>query len=351
MKISNFFFILADTLAHSNNFGASLKLLKKLCTVDPSNKELNRTILLRMAQLNCQLKKPEDALSFVSKVLEIDPKCLVAASIQAECLFQNYILVEAVAKCDEILTFVTVPDLVKENVIKTKEKALESIGKLKASQRDTETKENTAYSNNEENESERIKFYIQQTRSFIDQKDFERALEEAKKAVKIGLQYCISVPETTICFLSLGMIEEVTVLNRTQNDENILAALATLNDCNTMMSTMDINRADDLLKIVENAQTFAPACINYRNSKVKYLIKLGRYIEAEKIICEVLKMYPKHYEMTFNQCLNYYHQGEMEHLTEGLKEIISISSNDQEASKFIWHANDIIKKHEKGELF
>lgn len=325
-----------------------MDLLKKLCAVDPSNREVNRTILLRMAKLNCQIKKPEDALHLVSKVLEIDSKCFVAASIslQAECLLLKNQLVEAVSKCDEILTN-AFPDFIKESVIGTKEKALESIGRLKASQRDTNTK---ADSTDTDMESQKIKNLIQQANSFVDQNDFERAHEEAQKAVNIGLQYCISIPEAILCFLSLGMLEEVTILNQTQKDENIAAAVSTLNDYNTMMSTLDQNRSNDLLQFVEKANVIAPACIEYRNLKIKYLIMLGRYIEAEKIICEILKIHPKHDMMTFYQCLNYYHQGEMSHLTERLKEIISISSNDQEASKFLYHANEIIEKHQKGEL-
>lgn len=349
LVISNFFSILAETLARNYNYGASLELLEKLCSVDPSNTEINQTIWLRMAKLYCQLKKPDDALNLVSKVLEINSQCFVAASLQAECLLQKNQLLEAASKCDEILANV-LSDYIKESVVKTREKALESIEKLKPSQIDTNTKANLADSNDKDTESQKIKNFIQQASSFIEQKDFERAMEKAQKAVEIGLHLCVAIPAAILCFLSLGMLEEVITLNRTQDDENIAAALAALNDCNTMFKNPDQNGTDDLLKLVEKAQTIAPASIVYRNLKIKYLIMLGRYIEAAKAINEVRKIYPKHDKMTFYQCLNYYHQGEMDHLAEKFAENISFSSDDLEASEFFLNAKKILENFEKGKL-
>lgn len=346
-------------MAHNNDIGASLEIFKKLRSVDPSNRELNKVIVLRMARLYCEIENTAEASKLVSIALEIDEKCFIAASIQARCLLQNNKLEETLSKCDEILS-VQVPSVVEEDVRQIRAKAVEVVERLKSLQpefgtrkitKQNKTGDHTLRTNDAEpSERTRVKKYIHQAQLFITHQDFDQASEEAAKAVRVGLQFCISVPEAILCFLSLGMVKEVEALNTYQNDKNIAADLATLKNNNAMLERVKETKNGDLLKIVERSQTIAPACVDYRNLKINCLIKLGRYIDAEKMISQVMKIHPKHGEMIHYQCNSYYHQGEMSHLSDCLKEKIRNKQDVVETRKHLIHVTEIINKYERGEL-
>lgn len=334
-----------------------MKIFEKLRNVDLSNRIMTKVIIIRMAKINCELRKTAEASSLVSQALEIDAKCVIAASIQAECLLQNNQLEETVLKCDEILAS-EVPSVVMEEVGKTRAKAVRAIEKLKSIKIDRNTEKITEQNKKSENvrtKSDEYNFGRTKTKNYIDlathliaQKDFDRALEEAGKASQMGLHICISIPEAILCFLSLGMQREVVTLNNTLNDKTIATNLVLLNECNAMLENEKEKKIEDLLQCVENAQTIAPASVEYRNLKIGYLIKLGRYIDAEKIISEVLKMHPKQFRMIYFQCLSYYYQGELNYITERLNESFASGAEGKEARDFRRRVADIMEHNERG---
>lgn len=171
-------------------------------------------------------------------------------------------------------------------------------------------------------EANNAKYLTNRSSCYIQLEKFDRALDDALKAIEFDRTYWKSYARAITSCLTLGNINQAEKCSRelrkfvTNVDSMKFPFLSKLEELKSIASEIDKtyneNNFENCLEFIEEAKKISTRCEKFDCLQVDCLIRLERFSEADEMITNALALNSNNVAMLFNQGLIEYYLGDLE---------------------------------------